>query len=71
MYNSNSQNLAEHGIHPRYLHLANIILLYNVLGINCLNMVVSVVIGYVQYNDRFFMKKILMYLYNFYIFLGY
>lgn len=33
-YNSNSQNLAKHGLHPRYLHfLVNLPLLYNVLGI--------------------------------------
>ncbi|GLH15014.1 GPI mannosyltransferase 4 [Gryllus bimaculatus] len=33
-YNSNSQNLAQHGLHPRYLHfLVNLPLLYNVLGI--------------------------------------
>ncbi|XP_060534871.1 GPI mannosyltransferase 4 [Cylas formicarius] len=33
-YNSNSQNLAEHGLHPRFLHfLVNVPLLFNVLGI--------------------------------------
>lgn len=33
-YNINSENLAEHGLHPRFLHLlVNIPLLFNVLGI--------------------------------------
>lgn len=33
-YNCNPRNTAEHGVHPRYLHLlVNIPLLYNVLGI--------------------------------------
>lgn len=33
-YNINSENLAEHGLHPRFLHvLVNIPLLFNILGI--------------------------------------
>lgn len=42
-YNTNPKNLAQHGLHPRYLHAAiNIPLLFNILGLlgysNCLDL---------------------------------
>lgn len=42
-YNFHTDNLAKHGLHPRYLHLlVNIPLLYNVLGVSVLFMIASI-----------------------------
>lgn len=34
-YNLFSENLAKHGVHPRYLHIGNLGLLFNVLAVCC------------------------------------
>lgn len=31
MYNINSENLSQHGLHPRYLHIYNFVLLFGPL----------------------------------------
>lgn len=46
IYNSQTSNLARHGLHPRYLHLFNLFLLLNVLAVPlfyfCFSVVVSI-----------------------------